>query len=75
MVRASASGAVDLSLIPSPIKPMTLRLTFTAFLLNTQHQRDSVENKPVSSLATSLGKALGEIPNLGVVDRWLATAK
>ena len=37
VVRASASGAVDLGLIPSRIKPMTLKLVFTAFLLGAQH--------------------------------------
>ena len=36
-VRASASGAVDLGLIPSRDKPMTLKLTFTASLLDAQH--------------------------------------
>ena len=37
VVRASASGAVDLGLIPSRVKPMTLILVFTAFLLGAQH--------------------------------------
>ena len=37
VVRASASGAVDLGLIPSWVKPMTLKLVITAFLLDTQH--------------------------------------
>ena len=36
VVRASASGAVDLGLIPSRAKPMTLKLVFTAYLLDTQ---------------------------------------
>ena len=57
---------------------MTLRLIFTASLLDAQHQRDSVENKP-ASLLVPLGKALSGIPppppRLGVVDRWLATPK
>ena len=35
-VRASASGAVDLGLIPSRVKPMTLKLVFTVFLLDAQ---------------------------------------
>ena len=34
VVRASASGAVDSGLIPSRIKPMTLKLVFTASLLD-----------------------------------------
>ena len=35
--RASASGAVDLGLIPSRVKPMTLKSVFTASLLDAQH--------------------------------------
>ena len=34
-----------------------------------------MENKPASSFVVSLGKALGGILHLGVVDRWLATPK
>ena len=34
---ASASGAVDLGLISSRVKPMTLKLPFTASLLDVQH--------------------------------------
>ena len=37
VVRASASEAVDSGLIPSLVKPMTLKLVFTASLLDTQH--------------------------------------
>ena len=33
-------------------------MIFSAFLLGAQHERDSVENKPASSLAVSLGKTL-----------------
>ena len=62
VVRASASGAVDLSLIPSRVKPMTLKLVFTASPLDAQHYRNSVENKPASLLVVPLGKALSGIP-------------
>ena len=62
MVRASASVAVDLDLILSRVKPMTLKLVFTASLLDAQHLRDSVENKPASLLVVPLGKALSGIP-------------
>ena len=48
---------------------MTLKLVFTASLLDAQHQRDSVENKLASSLVP-LGKTLSGIPHLGVVDGW-----
>ena len=34
---ASVSGAVDSGLIPSRVKPMTLKLIFTASLLDAQH--------------------------------------
>ena len=37
VVRASASGAVDPGLIPSRVKPVTLKLLFTASLLDAQH--------------------------------------
>ena len=37
VVRTSASGAVDLGLIPTRVTPMTLKLVFTASLLDVQH--------------------------------------
>ena len=37
MVRASASVAVDVGLIPSRVKIMTLKLVFIASLLDAQH--------------------------------------
>ena len=49
-VRASVSGAVESGLIPSRVKPMTLELVCSAFLLYAQHYRNSVENKPASLL-------------------------
>ena len=61
----SASGDIDSGLIPSWVKPMTLKLVFAAFLLDAQHLRDSVENKPASLLVAPLGKAL-----VGVVPCW-----
>ena len=73
--RASVSGAVDSGLISSRVKPMTLKLVFTASLLDAQHYKDSVENKPASLFVMQLGKALSWIAHLGVVDRWLATPK
>ena len=41
--RASVSGSVDLGFAPSRITPMTLKLVFTASLLDVQDLRDSVE--------------------------------
>ena len=58
----SASGAVNTGLISSRVKPMTLKLVFTAFLFDVQHLRDSVENKPASLLVVPLGRALNGIP-------------
>ena len=37
VVRVSASAAVDPGLIPSRVKPITLKLIFTASLLDAQH--------------------------------------
>ena len=37
VVRASTSGAVHLGLIPSRVESITLKLLFTAFLLDTQY--------------------------------------
>ena len=62
VVRASAYGAVDSGLITSRVKPITLKLVFTASLLDAQHQRDSVENKSGSLLVVPLRKALNGIP-------------
>ena len=62
VLRTSVSGAVDLGLIPSRVKPMTVKLLFTASLLVAQHQWDSLENKPASLLVVPLGKALSRIP-------------
>ena len=57
----SASGAVNLGLIPSRVKLMPVKKVFTASLLDALHLRDSVENKPASLLAVPLGKALSGI--------------
>ena len=59
---ASASGAVDSGLIPCRVKPIILKLVLTASLVDTQHQRDSVENKPASLFVVPLGKTLNGIP-------------
>ena len=37
VVRASAFATVDSGLIPSRVKPMTLKLVFTASLFDAQH--------------------------------------
>ena len=60
-VRVFASGAIDLGLIPTRVKPMTLKLVFTASLLDAHHQRDSVENKLASLLVVPLEKTFSGI--------------
>ena len=60
-VQASSDGRVVSGLIPSRVKPMTLKLVFTASLLDAQHLTDGVENKPVSLLVVPLGKALSGV--------------
>ena len=37
VVKVSTVGAVDSGLIPSRVKPMTLKVVFTASLLDAQH--------------------------------------
>ena len=39
---------------------------FTAFLLDVEHEWDSVENKPASGIVVSLGKVLTGFPSLRV---------
>ena len=39
MIRAFAFRVVDSGLIPSRIKPMTLKLVFTASLVDAEHQK------------------------------------
>ena len=61
--------------IPSRVKPMTLKLVFTASLLDVQHLRDSVE-KAGEFTCCAVGKMhYMEILHLSVVDSWPATPK
>ena len=75
MLRASASSVVDSGLIASRVKPMTFKLVFTASLLDAQHQRGSVKNKPASLLVVPLEKALSGIPPFWCGRQMLATVK
>ena len=75
VVRAFAFGAVKSGLIPSRVKPMTIKLQFKASLLDAQHQRNNVGNKPASLFVVPLGKARKRFPHLGVVDRWPPASK
>ena len=54
---------------------MTLKLVFTASLLDDQHLRDSVE-KAGKFTCCAVGKRhFTGFPHLSVVDRWPATPK
>ena len=70
VVRASASQSVDLEFIPL-VKSYqkTLKNGIYSFPSWRSAHRDSVENKPASSLVVSLGKALNGTPHLYVEDR------
>ena len=70
VMRASASGAADSGLIPTRVKAMTSKLVFTDLLLDAQHLRDCVENKPISLLVVPLGSHLAVFSRVGVADRW-----
>ena len=73
---AFASGAADLGLVPSRVKPMTVKLAFTAFPFDAPSEGKSVEDKPASLLVVSLKyRPLAGFPHLKVIDRWLATPK
>ena len=63
VVRGSASQLVDLGSI-SQVESYqkTLKMVFKTFLLGAQQNMDSVENKPASLLAVSLGKTLNGTP-------------
>ena len=61
MPRASAS-AVVLRFDSYSGQTNDFKLVFTASLLDAQHQRDSVKNKPASLLVVPLGKAFNGIP-------------
>ena len=68
-------GAVDSGAVHSDFIPIRVKLLFTASLLDAQHQKDSVENKPASLLVVMLRKTINGIPRLQVVDRQQATPK
>ena len=54
---------------------MTVKLAFTASLLDAQHYRGSVKNNRQVHLLCRWEKHLAGIIHLGVVDRWLETPK
>ena len=76
MVRASASGAVDLGLISNWVKLMTSKLVLTAYLLDAQHYKGTVwRTSRQVYLLCRWERHLAGFPHLGEVDRWPATSK
>ena len=76
VVRASASGAVDLDLIPSWVKPITLKLVFAGLFHLTLSIKVAVWTRSRQVyLLCRWESRLVEFPHLDVVDRWLATPK
>ena len=61
--RASASRYVNLGLFPRRVKLMTLKLVYTALLLNAEHLKESVESTRASLLVVPFEKALGGVPH------------
>ena len=66
---------MDFGLISNGVKPMTIKLLFTASLLDALYERNSVENKPESLLVVRWERDSAGFSHLGVVDRWMATHK
>ena len=56
MVKASASGAVDLGLISSRVKPMILKLIFLSSLLDAQHLKGRCEEQVGKFTCSVVGK-------------------
>ena len=74
MVKASASGAVEFDLIPSRVKPMTIKLLFTAFLFETQHERKCAINMP-ANLFVPFEKHLAGFPHVKRIETQPVTPK
>ena len=75
MVRASASGAVDSGLIPSRVKPMTLKLACTTLCLTFGIKETVWRTNRTIHLLCRWERHLAGFPHVGVVDGWPATLK
>ena len=73
VIKASSSGAVDLGLIPSRVKPMALKLVFTASCLTLRVKGIMWRTSLQVYLLCRWKRHLAGFPHLGVVDRWPAT--
>ena len=71
--RASASEAVDSCLIPSRVKPMTLKLVFTASRLTLSIKRTAWRTSRKVYLLCRWERHSVGFPHLGMVDRSPAT--
>ena len=70
---SSALGVVYLCFIPSQVKPVTLKLVFTASLLDAQGTMWRASRQVY--LLCRWERHLAGFSHLGVMDRWLATPK
>ena len=61
MVKVSASEAADSGFDSESGQTNDFIISIYSFLLDVQHQRDSVKNKPASLLVVSMGKTLSGI--------------
>ena len=77
VVRASASGAVDLGLITSRVKPMTIKLVgYSQLPCLTLSIKGTVRRTSrLVYLLCRWERHLARFTHLGEVDRWLATPK
>ena len=75
MVKEPASRAVDSGLIPSRVKPMNLKLAFTASLFDVQITRAVLRTCRQAYLLCGWARHFARFTHLGVVDNWLATPK
>ena len=62
MDRASATEAVDLGSIPGRVKPKTIKVVFTASLLDVQQLKEQCEASSVCG--RQVGRWLLEVPSL-----------
>ena len=76
VTRAPASGAVEVGLIPSRVKPITLKLVFTASLLQRSALKGQCGEQAGKFTSCDVGKGtLRDYRMFGATDRWQATSK
>ena len=75
MDRSSATGAVDSGLIPSRVKPITLKLVLQLPCSTLSIEGTVWRTSRQVYLLYRWKRHLAGFPHLCVVDRWLATSK